>query len=177
MRPRLPRWPPSRHTPPKLAPASIRNPWAPEAAAQDQVKTSYDNASVISDAVNKAWDVSQPVVKLGIFNALNGRRVAPGITLAGGTTDLKEITDMSLLPAGPTIQFRVPNTVVHIVVGVKAIEDMDSFTADFASFVLSPQIDVSFDMLLNLSLSASGNAVTATGRACHCAEPDRHAKE
>jgi hypothetical protein len=138
-------------------------PWNPEAATHDQVQTAYDNASVVSDAINKAWDASKNTVKLGIYNALNGRRVAPGISLYGAAGDLNEITDMSLLPAGPTIQFRVPNTVIHIVVGVKALEDADNYTADLASFALSPKIDVSFDMLLNLSLSVAGNSVTATG--------------
>jgi hypothetical protein len=137
--------------------------WAPEAAARDQVQTSYDNASVVSDAVKTAWDGSKIAARIGIFTALNGRRVAPGMTLAGGATDLNEVTDISLLPAGPTLQFRVPNTVVHISVGVKALGDADDYTAGLASAVLSPQIDVSFDMLLNLSLNVSGNAVTATG--------------
>src|SRR5947199_10855043 len=41
-------------------------PWIPEAAAQDQVQTSYDNASVVSDAVKKAWSASKLAVRTGI---------------------------------------------------------------------------------------------------------------
>jgi hypothetical protein len=54
--------------------------WIPEAAAEDQVQTPYDDMSIVSDSVKKAWTSSKNILRGEIFIALNGYRVAPGMT-------------------------------------------------------------------------------------------------
>lgn len=139
-------------------------PWIPEAAAQDQVQTAYDDHSIVSDSVKKAWSESEHVLKVGIFMALNGRRVGPGLTLAGGAAQLNDVTDFALSGSrgAATLEFRVPKTVVTVSVGAKALSDADDYTAGLATDLLTPMLDITFDMLLSLSLNVSGNSVIAT---------------
>jgi len=139
-------------------------PWVPTAPDQDQVQTIYDDKSLVSDAAQKAWRTSQYAVKVAIFNALNGRRVAPGIYLGGGATQLNDATDFALSGAGQgaaNLSFRVPKTAVTVVVSAEALNDAVNATG-VGTDILTPFVEISFDILLSVSLNVSGNGVTAT---------------
>ena len=138
-------------------------PWVPTAPDQDQVQTIYDDKSLVSDAAQKAWRTSQYAVKVAIFNALNGRRVAPGIYLGGGATQLNDATDFALSGAGQgaaNLSFRVPKTAVTVVVSAEALNDAVNATG-VGTDILTPFVEISFDILLSVSLNVSGNGVTA----------------
>lgn len=139
-------------------------PWAPQAPDQDLVQTGYDDGRIVSESVKKAWDASKVYLRIGIFSALNGYRVAPGLTLAGSAGNLNDLTDFALSGGAgtATLQFRVPKTVIAIAVEAKALNDADDYTADLASALLTPTFDIGFDIVMSLSLSVSGNSVAAT---------------
>ena len=139
--------------------------WVPTAPADDLVTAQYDDGTIVSKSAQTAWGGAKNDVKLAIFNALNGRRVAPGIYLYGGATQLNDATDFAVSGAGQgaaNLRFRVPHTVVSFTVTAQALADANDLATELAAYVVSPQVDISFDILLSISLSVSGNSVTAT---------------